>query len=448
MIYITVFAIINDMIIEFTVGNFRSFKEPVTLSLVAESKLSSSNKSKLIKLSDGRHLLPSVGVFGANASGKSNINQALAMMHEVIVGRQKFAEPVFGYSNIEPFLLDTESRHQPLFMEIVVWNNVLNREYCYGFKVKKDQIIEEWFSIREKVSQRFIVKEIFKKEIKNSKIVFVFKNKVIGKRLAQLEKFVRPEIAAISVFNQFADELASDFVKLIHKNIITLGYFSDDKEAQDFSIKAFREDENIRATVKRIISQADLSIQDILLLEKPMPPSAVPTEVRNIIKKDFISKTKPVYRDVETVHKSYGENNDPVRFSLMKHESRGTHKLFWLAILMARVLTYGGVVIIDDLDSELHPLMVKSVIERFDNKRINPHGAQLIYNTHETFLMSDKIDIRYDQIWFTEKNRFEATELIRLSDYKIRQDYRIDRNYIAGRFGAIPDLQFEEPDEV
>ena len=438
------------MIIEFTVGNFRSFKNKVTLSLQAEQKLLKSNKSRLIPISDGSHLLPSVGIFGANASGKSNINHAIHFMHTLVNGNPEYNyNPVNEYSAVEPFLLDTRSKNKPIFMEIVLWDLETEREYCYGFRLKDKQIIEEWLSIREKANQRFVTKELFRRRTENGNPKFEFNNQTINKRLGKLEQFVKLETSAIFIFNQFADPFSSDFLKLMNKNFITIGDSITDAIV-DYSINSFKNNSEIREGVERIIKQADLFIKDLQPVEIRLPlqsPGLAEKRGDDAQRKGRNIPSQVLYQDIQTVHRCYGDKSGKiVNFSLQSHESTGTRKLFCLAVSLVRVLQAGGVAIIDDLDAALHPLLAQALIEQFDNKRTNPKSAQLIYNTHETFLMSDSVNLRRDQIWFTEKNQFEETELICLSEYKTREDYRIDRNYIMGRFGAIPMLQFDQLD--
>ncbi len=439
------------MLTEFTIGNFRSFKSPATLSLVAEQKLLHTNKSRVVRVGEGFHILPSSGIFGANASGKSNIIKALLFMHQLVGGNPVYNDnPASEHSDIGPFLLDGPSRNKPVFMEIVFWDGATRKEYCYGFKLKNKQIVEEWLALRGKAEKRTGTREIFRRETVGKKTVFHFKNRSIGARLGKLTQFVKPEVSAIFVFNQFADPFSSTFFNMMQKNVVTLGGgFAGDYMGQ--SIDSFKNDAGIQAGVKEIISQADLSIQDLRPVETQVPYLKLAEEQRRKIEAQQGIGATPswaVYQDIQTIHKRYGKRDtgNEVGLSLQNHESAGTRKLFCLATLLVKVLRIGGVAIIDDLDSELHPLIVKAIVDQFDNKATNPKAAQLIYNTHETFLMSNMVNLRRDQIWLTEKDEREESKLIRLSDYKIRDDYRIDRNYIVGRFGGIPQLEFEEPD--
>ena len=437
---------IQSMIIQFTLSNFRSFKSLNTISFVAENKLLQTNKSGLIQIDDGSYLLPTTAIFGANASGKSNIIKAIHFMFMIINGYNHATNisPASLYSDAEPFLLNASSREEPIMMEIIIWDPEKKREYCYGIKLSRDrkkspfekyEIIEEWLSVREKAKQRFITQEIFRRNMQNKEQPFVFKNKRIGSDLERLVQFVSPEDTAVSIFKKFNDPIASDFCLFIERHLhFALDNFMtayDVRKNINYFQKAAQEKKEITSShIKKMMKQADLSIQDLDVGERTYPL------------RDGLSYT--TLKDITTIHRD--DKDDEIRFALGTHESVGTEYFFYLSILIARALSDGGVVVVDDLGSHLHPMMTRAIVEQFENKETNPKGAQLIYNTHETFLMSKEINLRRDQIWFTEKNE-EATELIRLSDFKIRQDHRIYENYIMGRFGAVPALEFDAPED-
>ena len=435
------------MLIEFTVGNFRSFKDKVTLSMETETKLSSANKSSVVSINGRYNLLTSTGIFGANASGKSNINYALHFMKNVVKGEQGDdlnSNLASQYSPFEPFLLDDTSKNKPIFMQIFLWDKKLKQEYCYGFEFKDKKFIKEWFYVRAKAKQRFATQQIFQRSIKYNKSIFEFKNKEIKTRLSQLVQFVDPSTSAIFIFKQFADPFASALSNLIDKQFITVSnLMNNQKNWLKVVINAFQQEANVRQRMLKMLRQADLYIQDIKVITSEKLSLQMSLSQKEQISNQLDGNTS-IIRDIQILRKYHGSKKDQtVGFSLINHESTGTQKTLYLIAIMAQILERGGFAVIDDLDSGLHPLLVEGLVQQFNQKDSNPKGAQLIYNTHETVLMSYSAGLRYDQIWFTDKcGKFEATELIRLTDYKIRNDYKIDSNYIIGRFGAVPLLGF------
>jgi AAA15 family ATPase/GTPase len=127
------------------------------------------------------------------------------------------------------------------------------------------------------------------------------------------------------------------------------------------------------------------------------------------------------------------------KFNLERHESEGTQKLFVLAGYLVTALKEAKILVIDELESQLHPLITQAIVKLFNSNETNPNNAQLIFMTHDTNLLSNKL-FRRDQIWFTEKNRYGATDLYSLAEYNVRNDASFESDYIKGRYGAIPYL--------
>jgi len=143
---------------------------------------------------------------------------------------------------------------------------------------------------------------------------------------------------------------------------------------------------------------------------------------------------------IHTLHNGFDKDGNLLykeSFDLERHESEGTQKLFALAGILFDTLNKGSVLFIDEFDASLHPLMSHAIVELFNSSQTNPNNAQLIFMTHDTNLLSNKL-FRRDQIWFTEKNKYGATDLYSLAEYKVRNDASFEKDYIQGRYGAIP----------
>jgi len=167
----------------------------------------------------------------------------------------------------------------------------------------------------------------------------------------------------------------------------------------------------------------------------------MPNELRQAFL-TLLSRPDAELISVKTSHTKYGEDNRPVGrevFDLDKHESEGTKKLFALAAPLIDTLKLGRVLIVDELDARLHPLLTREIVSLFNSNKTNPNHAQLVFTTQDTNLLDNRF-LRRDQVWFTEKDRQGVTRLYSLAEYKVRNDASFERDYILGRYGAIPYL--------
>ena len=439
------------MIVEFSVTNFRSFKERCTLSWEAEGRLK-SGRGRLVKTSMGIKLLPSIGVFGPNAGGKSNLIKGLFLLRQKVLGLEPFdtPNPFSKHPEASPFLLDNKSRQQPIKLEIVLWSEADRQEYGYSLEIKGNQIVGEGLSVRAKPGDRFgRQRDIFRRRQKAADQPQFDFDPRSKPRLGKLTQFVTSEQPAVYVFAKFADPLSAAFLQLIGHMTVVVGNY--DSQLMPRAVDLFkRQPPKARERIKEIIRRADLAILDTNLVESTIPYGEAHPKHRRIMTAQRGGGPNPRevrYQGFSTTHRLYGAENSTVEFSLINQESAGTNKIFFLTALIVDILEAGGVAVIDDIGSEIHPLMTRALVELFDNRETNPKGAQLLYNSHETLLLSEDVNLRRDQIWFADKDQHEATKLICLSEYKVRDDYRIDRNYLVGRFGAIPNLDFSEPDD-
>lgn len=405
------------MLVEFTIKNFRSFKDEATLSLEAESLRSEANKARLINTANKRSLLPSVGVFGANGSGKTNIFLAL-MTLLIFIGENDFRKPGRrkpDRSLLQPFSLEDNAYKSPTLMQVVFWDRPKQIEYRYGFLMDQARVAEEWLYVRAKTNINFVDRVAFRRSGQKFEFGRSFKPAFRG-----LEKSIRAEDLALPHLQKNNYRAADDFIKSILDQTAVLRVV--ESQIKQDAIKIYRSDPDISEEVKDIIKRADLSIEDLLLEGPEDNPRLV------------------------TIHKRHGVKSGRVGFSLTEQESAGTNQLFHLAVFIAWKLKTGGVLVVDELDSSLHPLLVAAIVNQFNNKRANPKGAQLIYNSNQPYLLSKRVGLRRDQIWFTEKNEREESSLRSLSEYEAH-GYEISRNYLIGRFGAVPILRFDQSQE-
>ena len=193
---------------------------------------------------------------------------------------------------------------------------------------------------------------------------------------------------------------------------------------------------------------ADLGIQDIKVREIKTTaelPADMPHDLKELLAEKMSNGGNFIFEDSMTVHKKYDRDGLSVgmeEFSLEDDESSGTQKYFALAGPILETLTSGDALFVDELESKLHPNLVAEILRLFHSKETNPNNAQLIFNTHDTNLLSSRM-LRRDQIWFVEKDRYGASSLYSLADFKtdqVRKGDNFEKNYMEGRYGAIPNL--------
>lgn len=423
------------MLIEFSIANFRSFKERTTLSMVAtkaSARDSLINKNNTIFVDDKLTLLTSSVIYGANASGKSNVIKALAFMRQFVLSSAKESQSGERIL-IEPFLLSTETENEPSFFEVVFLMN--NIQYRYGFEVSTNLVISEWlFSFPSVKEAMLFVRE-------EDKIKFSPKFKE-GKGL---EEKTRSNALFLSVVAQFNGEIAQSILQWFRRIGIVSGL--DDTAYRAFTIKQ-AVDGKYKQEIIQLVKNLDLGINEIegLVVDKTQIPfpSDIPEELRTALIKSVQDKD---WLTVQTKHPKLDTQGKPVglvQFDMDQNESHGTQKAFYLAGPIIDVLSQGKILVIDEMEARLHPLMTRELIQLFNSIDTNPHRAQLIFTTHDTNLLSKKI-FRRDQIWFIEKDDFSASHLyslaeLKIDDNKVRNDASFENDYLQGRYGAIPFL--------
>ncbi len=414
------------MLIEFTVGNFLSFKEKKTLSL----KAASITEYKESTFTIGKNkLLKSVVLYGANSSGKSNLIKAMSIMKHIVM--TSVEKSSISKNKVIPFLLNTKTENQPSFFEVIFL--IGNIKYRYGFELDTEIIHGEWL---------FVVKE--KKEIP------LFIREKDGIALTEdfeegdgLESKTRDNALFLSVVDQFNGIISGKIINWFNNWVTISGLRHENYRDVTFSLL---EKKNSKAKLLDFFKNLDLGFNEIKLkkekFEKHLLPSDLPEDILVKIISDSVDK--PMAR-IETIHKKFNDEGKyigEVNFDLRERESSGTNKVIDISGPIFDTLIGGGILVIDELDAKLHPLMTAAITNLFNSSEYNLKNAQLIFATHDTNLLSYG-HFRRDQIYFLEKDKYEATDLYSLVEYKenntkIRKDRSFEKDYIAGRYGAIP----------
>ncbi|MBI5208129.1 MAG: ATP-binding protein [Candidatus Firestonebacteria bacterium] len=412
------------MLLQFTVGNFLSFNDPVTLSMVASSIKEHENTNLFVE--NKIKLLKSAAIYGANASGKSNLIKALSFMKKFVFISSKETQATEEIE-IANFKLSTETDNKPSFFEIVFINE--NIIYRYGFEADKKNIQKEWLfqtgSGREA--------KLFKREKNNFELGSYFKEGE-GK-----ENITRNNALFLSVVAQFNGEISKKILEWFAKLKIISGL---NEGYSGFTIDKIKEPE-FKNKILNFLKIADLGIEDINSTETKISPESLPQNTPEFLK---TSALKDELKNVEinTFHKKYNSDKNFLlleKFDLENEESEGTKKFFAISAPIIDTLMRGYTLIIDELDSRLHPILSQHIINLFNSSQ-NSLNAQLIFASHDTNLLNKEF-LRRDQIWFTEKDKYGATKLYSLVEYKIgldkvRNDSLYSKNYILGKYGAVP----------
>ena len=406
------------MLLQFSIKNFRTFKDKATLSLIASNydKDTRDSENIVINGSFGLRLLKSAVIYGANASGKSKLLDAFAFMRHFIINSSKESQKGEAIQ-VEPYKLDQNSKDEPSEFEIIfIHNKTLFR---YGFEANKERIISEWFFYKPKTKEV----ELFYREGNEFKIHN--KNFSKGDTVVK-EGLVRDNALLASVAAQFNEKSAIEVLDWFEKNRVISGLYEG--EYRDNTVNKLSNKSN-KDRVLKFLKAADIGIEDLEILTinsgqfKESPFSTV-----LIIKNAYEDKTR-----IGTI---------PLFLSL--DESEGTRKYFYILGPVIDALEDGGILVVDELDSKLHPNLVCKIVSLFNSAEFNKNNAQLIFNTHDTNLLSSGL-FRRDQIWFTNKNKYGEAKLYSLADFKsdeVRKTDPFEENYIKGKYGAVPFLGF------
>lgn len=396
------------MLISFTVGNFRSFWEPKTLSLVPASI--SDYPQNIIKKSNV-DLLSSAVLYGANASGKSNFLFSMNSMKLIVEGtysRQSTSEMPY-----QPFLLNLKGKEQPTFYEVSFWIDGIR--YRYGFEADQKMIHSEWLFFTEKKAE----KPLFMRVRDGIEVMRGFPE---GRNL---EEKTKGNTLFLTVVDQFNGKIAASAMKWF-KDISYVSGVDDTSWWRLQTINMLAHQPPYDRILNKLYRDSDLGFDNV-----------------NAIKDKYGAVD---YNDLQlkTTHQILDENQVPVgtvEFDARGQESSGTNKFIDLSGQILYTLSNGGVLVIDELDAKLHPLLTLAIVRLFQDQEVNKHGAQLIFATHDTNILS-MCNLRRDQIYFVEKNKYHASDLYSLIEYnlegKVRKDRSFEKDYLNGRYGAVP----------
>lgn len=414
------------MIIEFSVKNYRSIKDMQTLSMIAaplKSKNEELDSNNVFKISQRLSLLKTIAIYGSNGSGKSNLVKALITMLLFIA--RSFKDEQIGNQIIEPFAFDKFSFTEPTFFQLVFICNGI--KYRYGFEVKGNVVKSEWlFGTPGQKEVYFFTREADKIQINEDKFLE-------GKGL---EIKTSPNNLFINICKAFNGSVSRQILDFfIYQIAISAGV--NDNGFKETTLTLLK-NSDMRQKIISLLNEADFGIQEIINKQITVGdlPESTPKDIIQRVtseKLEFLLSKRPVFDEK-------GEEIGSREILMESQESDGTLKFFNFSGIILDKLKNGGTLVIDEFDARLHPLLSRKLVKLFNSTLSNLKNAQLIFVTHDTNLLDNSL-LRRDQIYFTEKNKRSETLLYSLADFKgVRNDASYEKDYIKGKYGAIPFL--------
>lgn len=407
------------MLLEFRVRNYRSIRDEQALTLVAsgDKELAATHLAPT-GLKAAPNALRSVVVYGPNASGKSSLLRALDYLRAVVAESATIIQPGQTY-NVQPFKLDAASAQQPTEFEITFLLSGVRHQYA--FSMTPQRIVSESLLVYRSSKPT----QLFSRHVEGDGYNYEFSTYLTGPRKLWQES-TRPNALFLSMAAQLNSEQLSPVFNWIVRNITFLP--AGASVLPDFTT-ALLATEQGRASIREFLSAADISIADV---------QAVPRKGMHAQWVMGASGLQASQEEREFMMPVF-EHSTPkgsAKFEL-HDESEGTQRLYGLIAPVLDCLRDGHVLVVDELDSSLHTLLVRRLITMFQTPELNSNGAQLIFSTHDTSLLDHTL-FRRDQIWFTEKDADQATCLYPLTDFSPRKQEAWERGYLAGRYGAVP----------
>jgi uncharacterized protein len=444
------------MLLSFSVSNFRSFNTEQTLNLIASKRFGENEGSPHCSAVPGtdEHALRIASLYGANGAGKSNLVRAITLMQEMVLT----GAPPKKILQYDPFVLGTQEEKAPITLDVLFFEE--NDVYRYGICFDMNRVHEEWLNVYEEKKEKCLFRrvspidaeviiDIGKSAMKSAKQSKIDALSKVGARpnqlfLTEIVNLDDPEAQGEKFRNAVQwfrnkliinkpDRFCTELPKLVIDNKQFAEFAGNYLRAADTGIS------NI--TVQSTDVKKYLGLTDILdSLHKRSKEKDLSFFS---IGYDLFEETSPddsgdkVFRShrIMSLHKT-SEGKD-VKLDLLA-ESDGSQRILHLLPSLYKIFNQGGIFVIDELERSMHPMLARKFVEYFLKAAKNKQ-SQLIFTTHETTLLDLDI-MRRDGIWFAEKNKEGETNLYSLADFKARKDLRIDKGYMAGRFGAVPFL--------
>lgn len=409
------------MLLKLKIKNFRSIKDEVALDLQATAD--KSMKAEAVFESSKTALLKIAAIYGANASGKTNILKAFSVFRTMVL-ESLLRSNVPWALPAEFFKLSDHTENEPSFFEITF---LLEKDILeYGFEINKHKVVREWLKKRKSRSYLFE---------RTGQLIHADH---FSDSSEELTKQTKENVLFLSVLAANNKPLSKKIINFFQNTNLIFG--AKRGNTLNYTFSKFLTERNFIEKIKVFIKEADFGVVDITANERSISSKEIqnmPDKFKEFL---FNESSKVVERNLHFLHKKYGNDGrelgtEPLNF--FSEESDGTQQMFALSAPVIDTLENGKVLFIDELEASLHPLLCQYLVLLFNSKIKNPNNAQLIFTTHNTSLLNEEL-LRRDEIYFTEKNATGATELFSLASISERKHLNFAKRYLEGRYGALP----------
>lgn len=392
------------MLIQFSVENYLSIKDKIVLSMLASRD---TEHPEYLIIDGNKNHLKSTVIYGANASGKSNVLNAFWFMVNYVLTSHN--QQVHKAIERSPFKFDRETPTRPSSFEVIFTANGIR--YVYGFSVTDKAVVEEYLYYYPNGRQALIFE-------RKDTTDFRFTVDV------EEQNTLKERTSANKLYLSVASNWSYSKVVPVLEWFASCQIITKHSVADAYGLEAEQlKDDDYRRVIASMLRIADFGIQSLQVRDSDPIPS---------LRGD-------AFPNIEAVHTVQDTDGNASSYTLnMTEESDGTNSYFKLIGIVKKALDQGTLLVADEMDAHLHPLLTKHLVSLFNSAEFNPNGAQLIFTSHNTNLLDLDV-LRRDQIWFTEKDeQTAATDLFSLYDFSIRKDAKVEKGYLIGRYGAIP----------
>lgn len=417
------------MLVEFRTQNFRSLREEQVLSLVASPDKSLLDTHALdTGLKAAPHVLKSAVVYGANASGKSNLIKALQYMRDVVL-MSATLQPGQAFARLQPFRLDAVSASQSTAFEVTfILDGV---RYQYGFAMNAQRIVSEQLLVYKAFKpQRWFERHF---DAESGKDVYEFGPGLKGAKTLW-EGATRPNALFLSMAVQLNSEALRPVYDWFAHRLVILNEHAP--LSPQFSLEMLKLEAQ-RKAIGEFLRAADISIADVEVATKQATVHSIRFDLATGKREEETGE-----QTVDEVRFHHLTEHGQAVFDLAD-ESSGTRNLLFLAGPVLDILSNGQTLVVDELDTSLHTLLVQALVRLFHRPEANTGGAQLVFTTHDTSLLDAYGLFRRDQVWFVEKRPDQSSSLYPLLDFSPRKNEALERGYLQGRYGALPLLRHQ-----
>lgn len=426
---------VNIMLLRFAVANSLSIRDEVELSFLAAPLKERSEQ--VIPSKYSKHgVLPVVALYGANASGKSNLLAALALFRSMVLRsfKESDGEPELPH---RPFLLDDESKDKEssFVLDFVMEES----RYQYGVVYGAKRVEEEWlYAFPSKIKQ-----VLFSRNAKEAEEYYFGRN-FHGKN-RQIQSITRPHVLFLSAAATSGHPLLAKISSFFEESLVIR--MASSTTNPDSLARSLEKDSTIGKDVVRYLSLADTGIADFRIATQKMPDE-MKVELKElfaVINKLNASSGKtasPDQAELKNLELGHTSADGKIRYIDFGNESLGTRHLLTILPPVLNALRKGSTLVLDEITTSLHTLLAQKLVGVFQDRELNPQGAQLVFSTHDTNLLAPGI-LRRDEIWFAEKSTAGVSIFFPLTDIETKNTDNIERGYVQGRFGAIPFVRFD-----